>query len=418
MAALDSKFTPGLIDEVQNHITRAAATGARVTAVEAIISILEKAGLAYKQQVPPEYVGIHPKNRSGLMLAIAEVHAHGAEILKTGWSWRKAADATAFEAPPDASVATVANERIVRLSQEMLPPLVTCRLLSVGASHTNAFLRAVKAGCKTLLPSLDNGQGRMSLDHLSVDRPEFREAVQAGLVWTVLHHQCDVAWPGPTGLCSLIQGSLNTRAQSDQGEVEILLELSALREAAEAAGVEPEWKAIVRSVQSTLPRCSSYVDELAKHVRVQAPELLVELQLFTKSHVRAAGPRACGVDFWNKLNGLKFGGTERYPYVMLSMVEANLHSPKVSDGLCKLISPTALSGLTNATNRENVRLAEQLMHHARRILETMGISEEPRVSLIGRLDVRCALFLTKMGKSGLEGKAYDSLAAIAEVVVQ
>ena len=43
-------------------------------------------------------VAIHPENRSGTLVGIDEVHKHGRDIWKAGFSKRKAADATAIEA--------------------------------------------------------------------------------------------------------------------------------------------------------------------------------------------------------------------------------------------------------------------------------------------------------------------------------
>ena len=49
-------------------------------------------------------VAIHPENRSGTLVGIDEVHKHGRDIWKAGFSKRKAADATAIEAMHGAEI--------------------------------------------------------------------------------------------------------------------------------------------------------------------------------------------------------------------------------------------------------------------------------------------------------------------------
>ena len=100
---LDPKYTKEVIEQVKSLLQKGAAKGERVSTMEAVFGVLQGAGLSWVERVPPELVGTHPQNRSGLMLDVAMAHEHGAEILKTGWSTARAADATAVEAPPDST---------------------------------------------------------------------------------------------------------------------------------------------------------------------------------------------------------------------------------------------------------------------------------------------------------------------------
>ena len=100
-ALLEDVFTKQLVEMVQQVINRANLTGERVAAWDQLQQIFIDHKLAYKSQVPPEMVGVHPENRSRLGVGGSEAHQHGAQILKTGFSWAKAADAAAFEVPTD-----------------------------------------------------------------------------------------------------------------------------------------------------------------------------------------------------------------------------------------------------------------------------------------------------------------------------
>ena len=82
----DSLFDDAIVKEVQNLIDRAASTGARVSAWDDIQAILLHQKLAWHVQIPPEFVGVHPSNRSKLGVGGSEARHHGARILRAGFS--------------------------------------------------------------------------------------------------------------------------------------------------------------------------------------------------------------------------------------------------------------------------------------------------------------------------------------------
>eukprot|EP00972_Heterocapsa_arctica_P082525 12159124-Heterocapsa_arctica.AAC.1 len=71
-------------------------------------------------------VGVHPENRSRLGVGGSGAHHHGPQILKTGFSWAKVADAAAIEVPTDKLApeeAPLVNNGIVSLSGGFIPSL-------------------------------------------------------------------------------------------------------------------------------------------------------------------------------------------------------------------------------------------------------------------------------------------------------
>ena len=68
---------------------------------------------------------------------------------------------------------------------------------------------------------------------------------------------------------------------------------------------EVDWKEIIQTVRQTLPTCAPWLDQLANHCNTQAPELLIELDTFSKFFMSRGGGRYLGTDFWLKLNSLK-----------------------------------------------------------------------------------------------------------------
>ena len=279
---LDAVFSPALLEQVGKICDHAETTGARVAAWEEIQAIMLQHKIAWNAQVPPEFVGVHPSNRSGLGVSGADAHHHGGQILQAGFSWRKASDATAVECPPapfDLKAVTE-NEKYSKLSNGFIPPLSQLKLLSLGGAHTNAFLRAVKANCKSAVPKLGDAEGCLSIEHLQANG-EFGQAVQLGLRWFVMHWQCCMAWPK---LAKLIQAALNTKASSDITEIEVMLDMNSQVEAAIAEGSEPDWDTIRASAGFTMPPCMPWIRVLGQYVQSNAGgtggSLLVELSSF------------------------------------------------------------------------------------------------------------------------------------------
>ena len=179
-------------------------------------------------------------------------------------------------------------------------------------------------------------------------QPALLNACDAGLVWTVLHWACPVIWPG---LSSLIQSALNTTASKKQTEVEVLLEMGRLRDVAVKSGKSPDWQAIELKAVEQQPSCTPYIKTLAQYAKEMAPEILEELSLFAKAFAPNAN-KSCGSEFFAKLNGINWGKGIKKPFVINAAVCANLTSPKIVDGICKLLTPASLSALTNKANKD------------------------------------------------------------------
>ena len=116
-------------------------------------------------------------------------------------------------------------------------------------------------------------------------------------------------------------------------------------------GNNPNWLAIGENAAAQQPACTSYIKTLAQYARDQAPELLGELSLFAKAFA-SNSDKACGSEFFAKLNSINFGKGVKKPFVINAAVCANLTSPKIVDGICRLLPPSALNNLTNKTNKD------------------------------------------------------------------
>ena len=414
-------FTDDVVMKVKALLDEGSASGSRVAAWEQIQDALLKAGLGWTAQMPPDFVGVHPCNRSRLGVGGSEAHFHGAQILQAGFSWAKAADATAVEAPPypHDMEAAAANDKFVSLSDGLIPPLSQMKLMSIGGGHTNTFLRAVKAGCRSAVPSLADQSGRLSAEALCVNRPAFRDAVSQGLKWFVIHWRAPEVWPS---LVHFVQAALNTIPRNEQSEVEVMLDLHRQWKACVLAGEEAEWSKIEEAACWSMPPCAQYIRSLVAFVKANAGgvdgTLLEELSSFFKTFAcsESGATRRLGSEFMTKLAALSFGPGERYPYVMNACIEANLSSPKVVDGLCRLLQPPQLQALASKENRAMVKAAEKLMCDARELCTRLGVPKAASTKFVGKCDVRCILVIVKKVKE-VEKKDMQTIEHVAEALV-
>ena len=418
---LPPMFTASLIKEVQDLIDHSSMTGERTTGWEAIQEKLLSAGAAQKDvQIKSEFVGVSRFNRSKLGVGGSEAQVHGSEIMLEGYSHKKASDATAAETPPPPYDAdeVKANRILEKRSRGLIPQLVECKYISVGGSHTNTFIRQVNDGVRCVVASLKgmtDADGRLNADLMAVGRPNFKDVLENGMRWFVLHWGCVFAWPS---LLPMVQRALNTQAFTGQGEVEMMLYLHS-----EAAADDWNFDGAIKRAKETHPQCAPYMEVLAAYVKENAgkngdSEILADLNNFLKAFAcdEKGALRTLGGEFIGKLNTIAWGKATKCPRIKNACLMANLGSTKVSDGICKLLLPAHLNMLVSKENREAVLKAEQLMEDARSICDSVCQDAGIRVHALGLLDTRCALHLCKKGKDG-EGRVFDSLDEIGDAFV-
>ena len=414
-------YSADVVSKVQKLLDEGSASGARVAGWEEIQEVLAKAKLGWTTQMPPDLVGVHPCNRSYLGVGGSEAHFHGRQILQAGFSWAKAADATSVEAPPPPldKEAVEENEKFVSLSDGLIPPLSQMKLMSVGGGHTNTFLRAVKAGCRSAVESLADPSGRLNVEILGANRPAFREAVSQGLKWFVIHWRAPELWPQ---LLDFVQKALNTVARNEQGEIEVMLDLHRQWKACVLAGREADWSKIEEAACWSMPPCAPYIRSLVTFVNANSGgvdgTLMDELSRFFKTFAcsESGATRRLGSEFMNKLANLSFGPGERYPYVMNACIEVNLASPKVVDGVCRLLQPPQLQAIASKDNRVMVKAAEKLMCDARELCKKLHVPKSVSIKCVGKCDVRCILVIVKKVKE-VEKKDLETIEHVAEALI-
>ena len=84
------------------------------------------------------------------------------------------------------------------------------------------------------------------------------------------------------------------------------------------------------------------------------------------------------------------------------------------EGYCKGILPSNLTLLQPKDKRGLLKQAEELMHQGRQLVKGSTLSEDDRVQLLGRLDVRTACLLAKTGKNFPEQIEWTSVEQVAK----
>ena len=180
-------------------------------------------------------------------------------------------------------------------------------------------------------------------------QPALLEACENGLKWHCLNWQNPFAWPE---LPTFVQCALNMHSRQQQGEIEVLLEIGRLQQAAIGKGCSPDWHAIQEASLSQAPPCTPYLPTLITYIKRQAPELMTDLSLFAKAFASSATGRSnksCGSEFFGQSNALSWGKGVMMPHILNAALCAILASPnsKVVDGICRLLTPANLSQLTS-----------------------------------------------------------------------
>ena len=157
-----------------------------------IRSFLLEHGLAWEQIVHPTKTGVHPRNRSGILVDPVEVLRKLKAFLKHGFSMKECERAVAVASSKPSLEST--NIELVNQSAGQLAPVEPGALIqySLTCSHTNQALRMVLSGVDCDDPDLcQPGSTRISRTKLEENDAQLKEALTQGMQWFVLHQRVD-----------------------------------------------------------------------------------------------------------------------------------------------------------------------------------------------------------------------------------
>lgn len=260
-------YPASLVMEVQSLID-AANKGdlAPNTALGDIWSILESRNICKEEILNVDAIACHPCNRGKLGLNGYNVHKNIHQVDQAGVDINELGKAHAFELcpiDPLKSQQLAFNSRLVDISKGLLAPLKgTESKLSVGTGHFTAGARAIKAGCKTCIPSLKDSNGQLSADRFRKKDHRWSNILDKGWSWKVWPWQTEIAWPL---LPDLAQRSLNSShavsSRSTENEVMVWV-VEACKDHSKTT--KTEFHELMQTVAKTGPVCAPYIGKVGE----------------------------------------------------------------------------------------------------------------------------------------------------------
>jgi len=374
-------------------------------------------GLVYNVLAHPSEVMCHPDNRGKLMLNAFNSHRNGATIRSVGADMSMLNKSTAFELSPTQVIREEAvrlNEKLISNSSGMLAPLFGKeRFMSVGGGHTVAFCRAAIAGCCTPEASLKDPNGRLNQQMLTKSDPSFKEMLEKGWEWTIVSWQAEAQWPG---LPDLAQRALNAsnNVASHSTELETGSTISEFAEGMRQDGKEIDWTLCIEAAGASMPQCMPYISTIGDYVKYYSGGQGAPMIKFLDSFSKLFGANIkLGEEYLKAVTEAQFpSATLMFPFVRTALVATNLISPKVVDGIAKLLTPADVSRLKAKDQLSTLEGLETAMQHAWSVvqlhLHEHRFSDGTGCALIGRFLTRAILHACNKSKLGFEKKEYSA----------
>ena len=380
--------------------------GKLCTTVETILQRLLEQNQAYKRQIYPAEVGIHPRNRDGGGVSWSHVHTLGSNLATLGFVWEECSHAVCVE---DDSQMTIAHftDKFLAAAHPHLAKANVHRIKygSLSCSHTNQFLCAAAAAVPCNEPALIEGQ-RMSLAKICKGDPDMKEAMEKGLKWLVLKATAVKLYPA---LPDLIQAARNAPGQlhKPESQIQVMMRMSAMAKKVTHADGLPNWAAIHNQISKTCPRIQ--LSELASLQRFlqrwgggDHAAHLKDLAKFWTSRVgdgRAVDPKT-----FDALAKLPLNAAELCPRVVTAIVKAQAvcSAEYAPGGIGKLITSAEILSLSDKKAAER-KEANTILIQCRLALnkEATALSQAAKFQLLCDLDIHVGRAVTGKGTQAL-----------------
>jgi hypothetical protein len=414
-------FPAELVTEVQ---TLMDANVGPITRWSNVLEVFLKHNIAYKvAELAPSVLMVHPENRSKLGVNPFNAHKVGAYIKRVGADFKELGNAVAFEvcALSDEKAKQVAfNQRLTQHSGGMLAPLDGSeRFLTVSCGHTSQFCKAVLANCRTPYDTLADTSGCLSVDHVAKDDPKFRTMICKGWPWIVIAWKADIQWPG---LADLAQRALNASnsVANQSSELEVASCIYEFAHMQSKVG-DIDWAKCVSASVATAPPCHGYVAIIGEFVRKfgggEGAPMIRYLDSFAKTYGQN---KMLGEEFWKAVaeTVLHPSVLQPCPHLRTALLATNLVSPKVIDGIARLLVKTDVVNLARKDYKPRVESAEHMLSECwdtvMKHVEAARLDVQKAYNLIGKLHTRSVLLLSNKAKNGPEQRVFTDMAEVQE----
>ena len=222
--------------------------------LQAILTTLTLANLAYGIVLKPSALLVHPQNRGSQMTNAFDVHRKGSAIVKAGLQMDMlhpssiCIELSSIPAMKDKQIG--ANVKMAEAASGMLPlPSGQERYLTLGNSHFVMFLKAMEAG------SLDPNGGQVHMV------PEFEKLIGEGWKWMVISEKVEESFPNFPSFCQAALNSVNSN-QTSTSELEAMLQLATY------VNNGLSIQAAVENVKAAQPVCANYLADIGHFVKL------------------------------------------------------------------------------------------------------------------------------------------------------
>ena len=354
-----------------------------LTRLEIACTLLKEMNLIQELDVHPNQVLCHPCNRSGLGLNPHNAHRTGAKVQSIGAD-RKQLDTYLFTLPPAGEVADKHikfNEDLVKIANGMLAPVNGHELYtSVAGGHFEAFCRAAIAGCKTNQKNIMDDQGKIDVGKLKNDFV-FKQLLEKGWKCTIINYHAEEIFPSLPDFIQRAKNAHNSIA-SESSETQVCVSINEFASNMEKLGHDVDWDKCIAAATTGNPPCSDYAEVLAKYGRlysggVGAPQL-VRLDKFAK---RQAANARLGEEFWTAVTEVNFGEITTCPRIRSAMLACNMTSPKVQDGISKLLIKADIFGLARNEKLPSVLEFEKSLATCDNMVEQLGLTVDEKAKV-------------------------------------
>ena len=394
------------------------------------IEMLREAKLAWDvKYIDTSAMFCHPKNRAGLMLSPHNAHRNGDRIRRVGADLKQLTNAYCIEMQPEGEARNEqvdVNQRLIARSKGLLAPVTsTERYLSLGCGHTAAFCKAARAGCVTPQEKIADENGCLSMTKLCEDKV-LKGMIEDGWTWTVIAAKVDVAFPG---FSELAQGALNlsNNVASLVSEIEVAKTCADML-MDQCGEANPYFEtAVVESIAAGCPPCMAYINHILQFVKAyggagdgRGRDQINFLDSVSKQFQCHA---TLGETFWNTIANTAFASkTTRHPRLRNALILTNLTSPKLEDGIAKLITKTDVNSLCQKASLEKTKVLETRLEQGSSIVEALlaqgKLKPDEELGALGRFHVRLVLHALDKEKHGREQTKYKSVDAICSTLLK
>ena len=262
--------------------------GQLVQAAHQLMSCLHNHQLCKVQRIPPEEIGVHPRNRDGFGVSPASCHQLLSNICQVGWSDSELGKAICCEIGQVGNVLDF-NKQLSEKSNGLMPaPKVNLmRYASLSCSHTNGALRCALNEVKSEeeLPSLD---GHLSMPKIQSLDKHLYEAILKGLEWHVIHRDVLDQFPA---VGDLLQSALNVSSHLSKGESEWrMMNMLQLKPTA-------DWNICKKQILQTKPQCGDAAPYMFSFLKLYHDVAALE-KIDSRIKSQSGSPRALKKEWW------------------------------------------------------------------------------------------------------------------------